>query len=241
MILAPIDFHSHILPGIDDGSRSVEETLAMLRMEAEQGVRHIVATPHFYARHDYPDEFLNKREESYRLLQEHLDGRGDLPGITLGAEVHYFPRMSESDVLQSLTLGKSQFILVEMPMKKWTDNMYRELEDIRVKQGLTPVVAHIDRYLRPFQTARTFHRLSSLPVLIQANAEFFTNRKTARKAMHLLSHQNLHLIGSDCHDPQNRKPNLGGAFSAIGQRLGDEWLNWIYGYQHMVLKEEMKP
>ena len=126
-------------------------------------------------------------------------------------------------------------------MKKWTDNMYRELEDIRVKQGLTPVVAHIDRYLRPFQTARAFHRLSSLPVLVQANAEFFTNRKTARKAMYLLSNQEIHLVGSDCHDPQNRKPNLGGAFTAIGQRLGDEWLNWIYGYQHMVLKEEMKP
>ena len=56
-----IDFHSHILPGIDDGSASVEQSIAMLRMEAEQGIDHVVATPHFYPQYDTPEHFLRKR------------------------------------------------------------------------------------------------------------------------------------------------------------------------------------
>ena len=59
-----IDFHSHILPGIDDGSESVEQSIAMLRMEAEQGITHVVATPHFYPRHDTPQRFLQRRKDA---------------------------------------------------------------------------------------------------------------------------------------------------------------------------------
>ena len=61
---AVIDFHSHVLPGIDDGSPSVEASVEMLRMEAEQGIRHVVATPHFYPRHDTPEHFLRRRAEA---------------------------------------------------------------------------------------------------------------------------------------------------------------------------------
>ena len=58
------DFHSHILPGIDDGSQSVEESVELLQMEAAQGIRHVVATPHFYPQHDDLDRFLEKRDHA---------------------------------------------------------------------------------------------------------------------------------------------------------------------------------
>ena len=61
-----IDFHSHILPGIDDGSRSLEESLEMLSLEAQCGIRHVVATPHFYPGHDHPSRFLARRAFSGR-------------------------------------------------------------------------------------------------------------------------------------------------------------------------------
>ena len=63
------DFHSHVLPGIDDGSTSVEESIAMLRMAAEQGVRRVIATPHFYPRHDSPEHFLEKRNLAESALR----------------------------------------------------------------------------------------------------------------------------------------------------------------------------
>ena len=65
-----IDFHSHILPGIDDGSRNVEESIALLRKEAEQGITHVIATPHFYPQHDTPERFLKRRNEAETVLRE---------------------------------------------------------------------------------------------------------------------------------------------------------------------------
>ena len=84
------DFHSHILPGVDDGSTSLEESLAMLTLEAEQGVRHVVATPHFYAHHDTPEAFLSRRAAAEAMLREALKDHPELPGFTVGAEVYFF-------------------------------------------------------------------------------------------------------------------------------------------------------
>ena len=110
------DFHSHILPGIDDGSRSVEESIRLLRLEAEQGIRHVVATPHFYARHDTPERFLKRRAESAALLREKMGMHPELPDVTLGAEVYYYPGISHSDAISELTIGSQRCILIEMPL-----------------------------------------------------------------------------------------------------------------------------
>ena len=65
-----VDFHSHVLPGIDDGSRSVEESLVMLKRMQDQGIAAVVATPHFYASHHFPEEFLERRERAkLKILQ----------------------------------------------------------------------------------------------------------------------------------------------------------------------------
>ena len=85
------DFHSHILPGIDDGSRCVEESIAMLRMEAEQGITQVIATPHFYPSHHRPEDFLAKRREAEEGLQEARSGQDGLPRVLVGAEVYFFP------------------------------------------------------------------------------------------------------------------------------------------------------
>ena len=94
MMKACADFHSHILPCVDDGSHSVEESLQMLRMEAEQGVTHVVLTPHFYAKHDSPERFLQRRAAAWETLQAAMAGEEGLPQITLCAEVYYFPGIS---------------------------------------------------------------------------------------------------------------------------------------------------
>lgn len=232
-----IDFHTHILPGIDDGSSSVEESIALLHMQEKQGVQYLMATPHFYAHRDDMEHFLKKREESFARLRAEIDVSPlQLPGIGLGAEVWYFPRMSESDSLQLLTLNESQFILVEMPCKKWTDIMYRELENIRLRQGLTPIIAHVERCIRPFRTRELFRSLEQLPVLIQANAEFYLDRSTSALAVRLLRQGRIHLLGSDCHNLKDRKPNLGAAEEVIRQRLGQDVLEWIHTHEQIVLR-----
>lgn len=230
-----IDFHSHILPGIDDGSASVEESAAMLRQEAEQGVEHVIATPHFYAHHDTPSRFLDRRNEAEARLRQAVSGQAGLPRLEVGAEVYFFPGISDSERLSELTIGGKRCILLEMPPSPWTESMYREMEQIWLKRGITPVIAHVDRYIGPLRTHRIPERLAELPVLVQANASFFLKQSTSAMAMRMLRRDQIHLLGSDCHNLRYRPPNLGHAVEKIRRILGEDVLERIGEYQRSVL------
>lgn len=218
------DVHSHILPGIDDGSASPEESAALIAMLQEQNVPWVAATPHFYPHRDHPDRFLERRAKAAQALEAFLEEKGDLLPIVLGAEVYYYPGMSDSDALKQLTFGHSPYILVEMPMSPWTDAMFRELAQIREKQGLIPVVAHVDRYIRPLRQHGIPARLEKMPVLVQANASFFLRRGTRSLALRMLKKGQIHLLGSDCHNTAHRPPRLGEAVELIRRELGESAL-----------------
>lgn len=229
------DFHSHILPDIDDGSASVEESLAMLRMEYAQGIRHVVATPHFYARYDDPDRFLEKRARAEAQLRKALEDHGDMPEITVGAEVYFFRGMSESDFLPQLTIQEKSCILIEMPQGSWSDEMLREIVHIWERRKILPIIAHIDRYIAPFRANKILRKLEGLPVFVQANADFFLNRSTSSMALRMLKAGQIQLLGSDCHNMDARKPNLGEAVQLIERKLGSDALEMIRGYEHRVM------
>lgn len=231
-----VDFHSHVLPDIDDGSRSLEQSLAMLKMEAEQGVSRVVATPHFYAQHDKPEKFLRKREEAERLLRQAIAENPGLPELSIGAEVYYFNGISHSDVLSELTIDKKRYILIEMPMPPWSDRIYRDLENIYVKQDLIPVVAHIDRYIAPFHTYGITQKLENLPVKVQANASFFLDKATRRMAFRMMRQGKIQLLGSDCHDLSDRKPNLGEAVKLLRQKFGTDIISYINSHEEEILE-----
>lgn len=227
-----VDFHSHILPGIDDGSRNPAESIAMLRRSAEQGIREIILTPHFYPMHMKQERFFRRRSRSMEALLERLGDDGAVPKLRCGAEVYFYPQMSHSDALQALAIEGTRHILVEMPMGEWTDSMYRELENIYHNQGLTPIVAHVDRYLGWFRDYGIPDRLAELPVLVQANASSLLH---GGKCMKLLQKHRIHLLGSDCHNLKDRKPNLGPAVERITNKLGKEAIAWIRRNEQKVL------
>ncbi len=229
------DFHSHILPGIDDGSKSPEESIAMLRVAAEQGIRRMIATPHFYPQYDTPASFLEKRDAAAVRLREAMAQHRDLPQVDLGAEVYFFYGISESESLPQLTICKKRCILIEMPFMSWTDEMYRELETIYTQRGITPIIAHIDRYVRPWNTHGILRCLAQLPVLVQANGDFFLDKGTASMAMRMLQADQIHLLGSDCHNMSTRKPSLGPAIAQIRRKLGDGPIQRIGQYESEIL------
>ena len=233
-----IDFHSHVLPAVDDGSASVEESIELLRKLSRQGISHVVATPHFYPGHNDPVRFLEKRRGAEQRLREELEFHADMPELSVGAEVYFFPGISQSDVLEGLTIGQNRCILIEMPGSPWTQNMYRELEEIHTRQGLIPIVAHVDRYISPLRTHGIPDRLAELPVLVQANASFFLRSSTRAQALKLLRQDKIHLLGSDCHNLITRPPRLGEAVAVISQKLGEEVLERICGYQRDLFQME---
>lgn len=230
-----VDFHSHVLPGIDDGSKSVKESLDMLRMEAAQGIRQIVATPHFYPGNDTPERFLARRDRAKVRLEEAMAEHGDLPQIICGAEVYYFSGISDCDALQELTIGKKWYILIEMPPVPWSRSMFSELEEIQARWGITPIIAHVDRYFSLLSTHGIPQQLENLPVLVQANASFFLNSVSRGRALRMLRQDQIQLLGSDCHNLTSRPPNLDKAIQIIGKHLPDEILDRVGLYQKQVL------
>ncbi len=232
-----IDFHSHILPKTDDGSSSSNESIEMLSITGQQGIKCIVATPHFYASEESPSDFLVRRNSSYKRLLTKTDGVS-LPKIIPGAEVGYFEGMSDCEQLRSLMISGTPLVMVEMPVCKWSDRMLHELSAIYEKQGIIPLIAHVDRYIKLLHDKKIIDKLSGLPVLIQANASFFIDKKTSRLALSLLSKEKIHLLGSDCHNTTSRQPNLGYASEIIGDKLGNEAVKKIIANGRLVFMQE---
>lgn len=223
-----VDFHSHVLPGMDDGSRSVEESIAMLREETKQGVKCVVATPHFYPGRENADHFLKRRNAAEEALRREMAKQEGLPKLVVGAEVFYYTGMSDSPELEKLTVQGTRSVLIEMPDNDWTPRMYRELEKIALQQGLVPVIAHIDRYIRPFRTKGIPENLAQLPVMVQANGNFFINKHTRSLALKMLRKGQIHLLGSDAHNTDTRAANLAPAAEVIRDRFGEDALGAMY-------------
>ena len=216
-----IDWHSHILPGIDDGSKDVAESVSMIQLLAAQGVDTVVATPHFYANDGTVATFLEKRDAAYHQLKAQLPA--DAPRILLGAEVRYYPGISRMDELKALRLQDSQILLLEMPFTKWTEFTIRELIELSGMYGFRIVLAHVERYLS-LQTRACWDRLLQCDILFQVNAGFVANFGTRRGVRTLLKNGNVHFLGSDCHNMRSRKPNLDGALAWIEKEFGTRYL-----------------
>lgn len=208
-----IDFHSHVLPGMDDGSKSVEESLAMLEATAQQGISHMAATSHFYPMEDSPEQFLARRAAVVERLR--YAWKPGLPKLLLGAEVYFFEGMSGVKELDALCLEGTELLLVEMPFHPWTDRMVKELLAVHEHRALTVVLAHIERYFR-FQPKGIWDDLLDQGLLMQCNAEYFLSWRTRKKACRMLAEGKVHLLGSDSHNMSARPPRLGEALSVIG-------------------------
>lgn len=227
MTNAMIDFHSHMLPEMDDGSSSVEQSLEMIGTSAEQGVTHIVLTPHFYAGSDNPRHFLQKRDSRMKQLMERLpDGS---PKLLLGAEVQYFEGMSTMDALLDMRIEGTRCLLVEMPFTKWSPRMLDDLVDINRRKDFKVILAHVDRYIR-MQDMSVMSSLIREGILFQANADFFLRSFfiLSKKPFRMLENGWIHLLGSDAHNMTSRAPNLELAARAISQKCGDDALQKIH-------------
>lgn len=224
-----IDWHSHILPGMDDGSKDVAESVSMLQMQASQGIGTVIATPHFYANDETVAAFADRRRKAYEALREQLPENA--PRILLGAEVRYYQGISRMEDLNDLRIEGSKLLLLEMPMAVWTESVIRELIELSGKRSVQIVLAHIERYLR-LQKQSVWDRLVESGILMQVNGSFFTTLASKRKAISLLEEGMVQFLGSDCHNLTTRSPQLGKAFEVIRKKFGDDYVDQMkqYGY-----------
>lgn len=228
-----IDWHTHILPGMDDGSHDVAESISMINMQVSQGINTVIATPHFYANDETVDSFLERRKKALELLMAELP-EGP-PEIKLGAEVRYYQGISRMTDLKALRIEGSKLLLLEMPMTGWTEYMIRELIELSGKSSIRIVLAHMERYLS-LQQHFVWERIYDSGVLMQVNASFFTALASKHKAISLMKEGKIHFVGSDSHNMTSRPPRIGKAFEMIQKKLGDDYINQMneYGYSMLV-------
>lgn len=223
--MAIIDMHCHILPGVDDGARDVETSLAMLEASRAQGVQYMVATPHFYATRDRVDTFLDRRREAWETLKPRMGA--DYPGIVLGAEVAFFRGISRAERLEALKIEGTDCLLLEMPFRPWSEDDVDEVSEILEKRGYTIILAHIERYLAMRGNADYIGNLLELPVLAQINAESLLDWRQRGKLIKMVRNGQVHLLGSDCHGIHHRPPNLGEGREILRKKTGTEYLDRI--------------
>lgn len=216
-----VDFHSHVLPGIDDGSKSPEMSEEMLSRSREQGVDVMVATPHFYADCMTMDSFCERRASALRSVRKL---QGDFPRVLCGAEVAFFPGVSRAEELERLQIEGTNLLLLEMPFDSWTQY---ELQEVRglLTRGIQPVIAHLERFYSFKNNGRMIQQLLELPVYIQINAEALTTWSGRRKVLPLFRAGLPLLLGSDCHNTSTRPPNLRLGRELLEKKLGAGYLD----------------
>ncbi len=179
-------------------------SLRMLRREAEQGIEAVVLTPHYYASEHSPTRFVEKRDEAFQKLQAVWSP--ELPKLYLGAEVQYFSEICRREDLELLKIRGTNLLLIEMPFSAWTDRVVEDVLELNSRPYTQVVLAHIERYLQ-WQRKDVLPELLEEGVLIQSNASFFAEWKSRHKAVNMMKHRQIHLLGSDCHNMSSRQPN----------------------------------
>ena len=225
-----VDMHCHVLPGIDDGSESMEESLHMLRDAYKSGISEIIVTPHYKRgrRNAGRDEILRLIEQ----LQTEMRNTDNLITLYPGNEIFFFEGITEA--LQSgevLTLNGTNRVLVEFsPGEQLT--YLRNAIDSLLAEEYVPIVAHPERYGCTARSVSDTLFLAQMGAELQVNAGSVAGKygREARKyTMELLKAGAVTYIGSDAHDARKRKIELDGCCKALRRKLDSNYLEAVMG------------
>lgn len=231
-----IDFHTHILPGIDDGSKNSEMSIQMLKCLSDEGVTDVVLSPHFYASENSVEKFLKRRNVSLEHLQAALEVENLGLRLHIGAEVLFMDSLDKVDGLENMAIGGTKYLLLEMPFTEWSNRHLDTVYKIR-GNGLTPIIAHFERYIGFQKGMNDFYELQRMGCILQMNSESFDGFFRKRKAIKFFADGTASLLGSDCHNLDRRPPKIKAAYDAVGEKLGPQTVNRIISLGGKILEK----
>ena len=214
---ALIDLHSHILPGLDDGSRTVEDARALARRAAADGVTAIAATPH--VRPDYPTRPDEMERGVIRLREDFVAQRIDVEVLHGGELDLGMLATVGDDALRRFTLAQSgRYLLLEFPYSGWPAGLEEMVYGLGLR-GFVAIVAHPERNRAvqsdPGRLADAV-RLGALVQVTAASLDGRIGRSSQKAATRLLELSLVHLLASDAHTPEIREAGLADAAEAVG-------------------------
>lgn len=199
-----IDWHTHILPEMDDGSKTQEMSCQMIEELCSQGVEEVFATPHFYPENgETPSDFVKRRQVSCgKLVSNPFYSH-----IHLGAEVSICAEIAGIDGLALLKLGKTPYILLEPPYEDWQEWVYQTIFAVEARHKLKPVIAHVDRYFDIVRDKKKIWRLAELGYTIQINTSVF-RKSRFHPVYKLIKEYDRIILGTDTHNMTSRPPRI---------------------------------
>jgi len=220
-----IDLHSHILPGVDDGPATLEESLEIARRAGADGVRVIAATPH--VRDDYPTQ-PGTMERLVAELRGAIQAEGIQLDVRPGAEIaiDWLDRLSEEDLIRFGLGGSPHYVLLEFPYAGWPLSLHEWVFRL-VTREITPVIAHPERNADVQADPEELRPLVDAGALVQITAASLDGRvgRSSRAAgMALIEAGLAHVLASDAHMPDVREGGLLAAVDAVGDPELARWL-----------------
>lgn len=223
-----IDFHTHILPNIDDGSRSIEETFNLINEAKNVGFEAIVSTSHYIE--EYYETNAPEREVWINAIYENLQAKNIDIKLYLGNEIY----ISENIIKlleegKASTINDTSYVLFEMPLNVEPMNLYDVIYEM-MQYKLVPILAHPERYSFIQKEPELIYDLIEKGVLMQANYGSILGiygEKPKMIVRKFLENNMIHFLGTDVHRQNTIYPKVPEALVEIKQIVGEEKLKEI--------------
>lgn len=236
-----LDIHSHILPGVDDGARNLNESFCLLSEMHRQGISDVIATPHFYPDSDSRESYFRRIIPAYESFKkeytEKLSAGEKLPNVYLGSEVLYFPGILSSDHISDFTLNNSRYLLLELTDAAVDDKLFEELYILKNERRIIPIIAHIERYHKAKKFKKLLKFIESEKIPAQVNASSFFVKGLAKPAEKLIKQNRAVFIATDAHSPEKRPPMMASALRVISKKFGERYKERLIRNSERLLEE----
>ncbi len=224
-----IDMHTHILFGVDDGAKTIDDSLALINEEIKKGVNKIILTPHYKRR--YSDTGTDKVTENFKILKNYAVEENLKVELYLGCEVYldfkYYDIIWNEPII---TLAGSDYILIEFSMTDTPNNIPEICYEARLK-GYIPIIAHVERYDVLYENSQLIKDILNEGAYFQINASAVISkedRESRKFVNYLLKNELVSFIASDVHNQASRAFYLDEAYSAVNKICSHSYAEKIF-------------
>lgn len=231
-----IDVHCHVLPSIDDGSKSMEQSLNMVKIAAEENIGAMILTPHYHPAKGSHN--IENWRDTLELLKKETCRVGIDMEFYLGTEIFYTQDVPDN-ILNGkvITMAGSDYVLVEFRTETEYSYIKSAVYDI-ISSGKTPIIAHIERYMCLLDKAERIEELRDKGAVIQVNASSITGDmgfSVKRFLKKLLKKGFIDLIGTDAHSDNHRAPRMLDCFKYISKKFDEDYAYELMRYNALKL------
>lgn len=223
------DIHCHILPNLDDGARSMEQTIAMMNIAVDEGITSMICTPHYHLGRVVAE--YNDCEERIKEVREELKKRNINVDLYLGAEICYFSEaVDEVDEGRIHTMAGSSYVLLEFEPSVEYRRIRTAVNEFTMA-GYVPIIAHIERYDCMIMAMDEVSELISMGALIQINASSVLGELgfgVKRFIKKMMKNEMVSFVSTDAHSNGHRAPRMRKCYEYVAKKFGGDYAMDIF-------------